>query len=397
MRDGWREEKLGEMVLVERTRMDPRDHPDELLTHFSIPAFDDSKTPIVEPGSAIGSQKFEVRNEAVLLSLLNPRISRVWKVSGSPAAICSTEFAVLVPKPELVDIDFLFALLGSSTFQEKLRQVETGSTNSRKRVPPASLGALPLLWPPLSEQRRIADLVVHFDEVIARVQEAEVPLAQARTSLILDLLSETRAQKQGWREGKLGEYAETSKDRWDPKVSSDIQTYVALEHLTPGSRQILQWADSDSVESQKTRFTRGEVLFGKLRPYLRKVSQASFDGVCSTDILVFRSRDFAALDPTYLFYLLSSEKTIEYSVANSAGTRMPRISEKRLSEMPVVLPPLAEQERIASVISEVDTAIDAQRTQREELEKLRNGLLSVLLSGEHEIPESYDRFLEEAA
>ena len=63
--------------------------------------------------------------------------------------------------------------------------------------------------------------------------------------------------------------------------------YISLEHIKSGTNRILDYGSTDDVKSTKSVFSSGDVLSGKLRPYLNKVCRPDFDGVCSTDILMF--------------------------------------------------------------------------------------------------------------
>src|SRR5256885_151804 len=97
---------------------------------FSLPAFDAGKVPVAEHGSAIGSNKFRVPQESVLLSKLNPRIPRVWAPTEiSEEAIASTEFLVLTPR-EGVSRSFLFVVCSSPSFCEQMELATTGTTGS---------------------------------------------------------------------------------------------------------------------------------------------------------------------------------------------------------------------------------------------------------------------------
>jgi type I restriction enzyme S subunit len=77
----------------------------------------------------------------------------------------------------------------------------------------------------------------------------------------------------------------------------------------------------------------------------------------------------------------------------SAGTRMPRTSTTDLASIEVQLPPLAEQKRIVELVSSMDEVIQSTEQAVVDAKALRSGLLSDLLSGEHEIPKSYDKLL----
>lgn len=90
----------------------------------------------------------------------------------------------------------------------------------------------------------------------------------------------------GWANTKLQYLVEPSKDKVNPS-EIDCVPYVGLEHIEKGKGALLGHGYSAEVRSTKTRFYQGDFLYGKLRPYLNKVYLADFEGICSTDILVF--------------------------------------------------------------------------------------------------------------
>jgi type I restriction enzyme S subunit len=131
-------------------------------------------------------------------------------------------------------------------------------------------------------------------------------------------------------------------------------------------------------------FRAGDVLYGKLRPYLNKVAIPDFDGVCSTDILVFRpSRD---LHNRFLYHLLRQHSVVEYAVRHASGINLPRVSFNALAELPVALPPLSEQRRIAERIDALRTRSHASREQIQPLPRLvqdyRQSLLAAAFRGD---------------
>ena len=108
---------------------------------------------------------------------------------------------------------------------------------------------------------------------------------------------------------------------------------------------------ANEVRSMKNIFHAGDLLYGKLRPYLNKHGIAKFDGVCSTDILVFKASEQAEIE--FINYFLSLPKFIEYAVANSKGINLPRVSEKIILRAEIFLPQLEKQKEIVRLLDDL--------------------------------------------
>jgi len=94
----------------------------------------------------------------------------------------------------------------------------------------------------------------------------------------------------GWKNHRFGEVCDRVKATYSP-VEGGETPYVGLEHLVQGFPAFVGRGTESDIRSSKTAFKVGDILFGKLRPYLRKGAQADFDGISSTDILVFRAEE----------------------------------------------------------------------------------------------------------
>lgn len=163
----------------------------------------------------------------------------------------------------------------------------------------------------------------------------------------------------GWSTQPLSKLCCELVERVDPAGMNGKLSglYVGLEHMGQGTGQLDGVGNAAAVVSQKSRFHGGDILFGKLRPNLRKVARPDFGGVCSTDIIVLRAK--ATADPAFIFQLLQSDPLITHAVATAAGTKMPRTHARSLLSFKVAAPPLHEQRRIAEVLRSVDEAITA--------------------------------------
>jgi type I restriction enzyme S subunit len=174
-----------------------------------------------------------------------------------------------------------------------------------------------------------------------------------------------------WKECKLSEFAEIIKDVYNPDGSSDY-AYIGLEHIEQEKLRLNSVGVSSDVKSNKFMFKCNDILFGKLRPYFRKVVKPQFDGICSTDIWVLRAKKH--FDQNFLFYFLANWDFVNTANNAESGTRMPRADWDYLKDTEWSLPPIEEQQSIASLLSSLDDKIDLLHRQNKTLEALAETL-----------------------
>lgn len=154
---------------------------------------------------------------------------------------------------------------------------------------------------------------------------------------------------------KLSDFAYEVRETYEPKPDEEIP-YIGLEHIEKDSLQLIGIGTSSETQSTKKVFKSGDILFGSLRPYFRKVYMPKFSGVCSTDITVIRAKENA--DQRFVKYLISNKDFIDYATNCSNGTRMPRANWKVISQSKWYLPPLPTQRKIAAILSAYDDLIE---------------------------------------
>lgn len=181
---------------------------------------------------------------------------------------------------------------------------------------------------------------------------------------------------EGWSALSLGSIASARKGKGIAKQGISC---IDLEHIEPESGRLIGWDDSGAQASIKTEFSKGDVLFGKLRPYLRKYAVAPFDGICTTEILAIHPKD-KATDRSFLFYLMQGDGIFSTIETLSYGTKMPRVSWADLSEIIVGVPPLREQENIAAILTAVDDKLDVISRQIDVTQTLKQGLMQRMFS-----------------
>jgi type I restriction enzyme S subunit len=184
----------------------------------------------------------------------------------------------------------------------------------------------------------------------------------------------------GWRVGTFGDIADNTRRGIQPDDIQPHTPYIGLEHMPRKNIALADWDYADNIDSNKYLFNKGDILFGKLRPYFHKVGIAAIDGVCSTDILVIVPKQ-----PMWyglVLFHISSVELVDYADATSTGTKMPRTNWGDIAHFQIMLPPndIAQKftENIMPLIHKIQDNILQSRT----LAALRDALLPKLMLGE---------------
>lgn len=177
-----------------------------------------------------------------------------------------------------------------------------------------------------------------------------------------------------WEVKRLGEIAKVV----DEKCSIgklDIETYISTENMLQnleGIKKASKLPDTGSF----TRFKKGDILFSNIRPYLKKVWQAEFDGAASNDVIVFRALN--GFDFHFVSQIIKSDSFIVRAMAGAKGVKMPRGDKNMMMDYLVCIPSLAEQGRIAACLSALDEMLAATNGKLEQMKAYKKGLMQKL-------------------
>lgn len=164
-----------------------------------------------------------------------------------------------------------------------------------------------------------------------------------------------------WPLRPLGEIATLERIGVQPEEMIPGTLYVGLENIeSGGTLSDVKPIGAGELASSKFEFTDKHLLYGKLRPYLRKVARPNFSGICSTDILPIASGP--GLDRSFLHHFLLLDSSVDFATTRSTGANLPRISPSILEALPVPIPPLDEQRRIAAILDQAE-ALRVKRSQ----------------------------------
>ena len=178
-----------------------------------------------------------------------------------------------------------------------------------------------------------------------------------------------------WCWVRLGLLLQSSKEKTENFSDANLK-YVGLEHIQKDSG-IIAYDSAGGIKSLKNVFHSQQILYGKLRPYLNKHDIATFDGVCSTDILVFNIASVTI--PKFVNFFLDQDTFIEYAVSNSKGINLPRISESIVLNAKCPLPPFSEQQRIVDRIESLFAKLDeAKQKAQDALDRFETRKAAIL-------------------
>lgn len=314
---------------------------------------------------------------------------RMWQGASGLAemdALVSPAYVVLAPKKS---VDPLFAayLFKLPEMIHRFWAYSYGLTDDRLRLYFNDFKRIPWDLPPLPEQKKIAEILSTWDKAIETTEKLLANAEAQKRALMQQLLTGKRRLK-GFEGGlrpqvRFGDVVRLSKDRLDPGSKHSAMTCVELEHLESGTGRLVSSTSSDQQASIKTVFRPGDVLFGKLRPYLQKFLMPDFEGACSTEIWALRP------DPSRLTtaYLLALVQTPEFlAEANrSSGSKMPRADWSVVSRFQFSLPPVDEQNAIGEIATDCDREVANLLASKAALELEKRALMQQLLTGKRRV------------
>ena len=301
---------------------------------------------------------------------------------GFRQLIASTGYAVLrIKDPN--ERDLVWHLLTSRLVRRQFHAKVAGS--SYPAIAESDVGEI---WIPKFKEQ-LVDRVVRACNAL-----------QSSESILNRLITAKREQKRGlmqqlltgklrfpgftepWKTVRLEEVVSLRNSKAVASEAPDLHC-IELEHIEQGTGELIGRARAGSTVSLKTEFAPGDVLFGKLRPYLKKFALVDFAGFCSTEIWAITANRIA-ITSAYLRLLVESP-AIQRAANATSGTKMPRADWDVVAATAVKLPPIVEQERITALTSTIEAELRLLNAQRAAFAAQRRGLMEKLLSGEIDI------------
>ena len=179
----------------------------------------------------------------------------------------------------------------------------------------------------------------------------------------------------------LGEVVKPTRPRVKPSEHPALP-FIGMEHIEAQTMKLLGTVPASTMKSSAVHFRPGDVLYGRLRPYLNKVYRPSFEGLCSAEFIVLPENE--RVDGAYLQYFLNSSAFVRYASHLNAGDR-PRVDFDQLAEYPIPVPSKPEQRRIVGEIekqfSRLDEAIANLKRVKANLKRYKATVLKAAVEG----------------
>ncbi len=271
--------------------------------------------------------------------------------------------------------EYFYYVLKSNTFINQVENFRSGS--AQPQLPIRDMRNIKLPLPSIEEQKEVIRHIGSIDKKINLNQRMNETLEQIGQTLFKHYFIDNLEVKT-WPEGGINKFARSMRKSEKPPFNSDT-AYVGLEHFTRRSLAIYSWGQASDVNSNKSAFNNGDLLFGKLRPYFHKVAIAPVSGVCSTDVLVVRAND--ATYQGFVYHFLNQTSLISYVTRASEGTRMPRTSWKNIEGFRFRIPPTIKVKEFSGTVRPLHELIIHNVMEIRQLNELRNSLLPHLISG----------------
>ncbi|MEK3981635.1 restriction endonuclease subunit S [Psychrobacillus sp. FSL K6-2836] len=279
---------------------------------------------------------------------------------------------------EDINNNFLYHSLDSGVVKKKVMDLASGS--NQKALTIVGLSKLELNVPLLAEQAKIANFFDRLNKKIQKQQEKVELLKLQKKGLMQKIFSqELRFKDENggdfgeWESFLFGNVVSNKSPKVNPEDGSDLNMCIELENIESGSGRIIKDTNYVDQTSMKNKFSRESVLFGKLRPYLKKYWFSDSEGMCSTEIWVL-SPCVSNLEKKFLYYFIQTEYFMVYA-NKSSGSKMPRVDWNIISNMEFMIPTIKEQQKISGFFSTLDNKIDYENSKIESLKNQKKGFM----------------------
>ncbi|MCD4765530.1 MAG: restriction endonuclease subunit S [Methanosarcinales archaeon] len=374
--EGWKKDKLGNLL--------------ELAYGKSLPKNKrvDGNIPVHGSNGIVGFHNVAIVNEP---GIIVGRKGSAGKVHISKVPFCPIDTTFYITQQySKLDLEYLYYALNFLDLKRILGDVGVPGLNREMAY------FEELFYPPdKAEQRKIAHVLNTVQKAIEQQDKLIRTTTELKKALMQKLFTEgTRGEPQketeiglvpeSWEVVELGDICERVSINVKPNKDGNTP-YVGLEHIIPSRLRLYNWGYENEIVSSKSKFKKGEILYGKLRPYLDKTVIAPFEGICSTDILVFSGKK--EIENEYLIHFFHTEKLVGYANSTTTGVQHPRTSWNSLKRLEIALPDKDERTEITKSLNSLEDKVEFLNKKKQTLTALFKTLLHELMTGKRRVHE----------
>ncbi|RLE15094.1 restriction endonuclease subunit S [Candidatus Aerophobetes bacterium] len=292
-----------------------------------------------------------------------------------------------------VDTEFLFYVLQ----RNERKFISMRQTGTQGNLNTTLVGKTFVALPPLQEQKAIADVLSAVDDVIQKTDEVIAKTERLKKGLMQELLTRGIGHKEfkdteigripkEWEVVRLKEVVLPTENIDPTKEHGKEFKYVDISSIDNFVNKITGWniiTHENAPSRAKKLIKAGDVIFATTRPYLKNIAivpEELDEQICSTGFCVIRAnRNYAVSE--WIFYNVLTKQFIIRVSSKMRGATYPAISDDNVLNEKIPLPPLLEQQKIASILSTVDENLEIEREEKAKLQRIKQGLMDLLLTG----------------
>ena len=326
----------------------------------------------------------EILNGDILIARMPDPIGRAClfdvERNNNEKYITAVDVAILRVNENISNKYVSYLLISPQLLSESLKQ-STGAT--RKRISRKKLAKFKIPLPPLPTQKKIASILDEAD-TLRQLNKQLIKKYDALTqSLFLEMFGDPVANPMGWEKVRFDKLCSFEKQSVKPENINSGTYYIGLESIQKETGKIADKVkvESNELKSNKFYFNQDYILYGKLRPYLNKVGNPDFEGVCSTDIIPLKPLGEKS-NKSFITSIMRSPGFVSWANERCSGANLPRISPKEVQKYLIINPPIQLQNQFAERVAIIEKQKAQAHQSLQKSEDLFNSLLQKAFKGE---------------
>ena len=297
--------------------------------------------------------------------------------------LCNNFTSILRPKKDKVNPKYLHYILfvnHKKGVTNKFQNKTTGIINLKLNN---YLNDLKIPLPKLEKQKKIAAILDEADKVRQLNKELIAKYGALTQSLFLEMFGDPVTNPKGWEKVKFNTICSFEKTSIKPENIISGTFYIGLESIEKETGKILDKVSviENELKSNKFYFDENFILYGKLRPYLNKVGNPDFEGICSTDIIPLKPF-LGKSNKQFVTAVMRSSGFVSWANERCSGANLPRISPKEVEKYLIINPPVELQNKFAERVQIIKNQKRQAQESLQKSEDLFNSLLQKAFKGE---------------